>query len=73
MNEVGRKVLIKTVVTTIMIYAMSIFQLPKTWCAEINAMMATFGGDIRGPRTRFIGRVGVHSPKQKTERGVGFR
>lgn len=42
LNNAGREVLIKAVVTSIPTYAMSIFQLPKTWCAEINAMIARF-------------------------------
>lgn len=38
LNNVGKEVLI----TSISTYAMSIFQLSKIWCAEINGIIARF-------------------------------
>lgn len=40
LSHSGKNVLIKTVITDIPTYAMSVFCLPKTWCSEINEMIA---------------------------------
>lgn len=37
-----KDVLIKSVVTTLPTYVMSVFELPATWCEEINSMSAKF-------------------------------
>lgn len=42
LNNGGKEVLIKTVITSIPTYAMSVFQLPITWCKGINAIIARF-------------------------------
>lgn len=40
--HLSKEVLIKSVITVISTYVMSIFKLPKIWCSEINAMTADF-------------------------------
>lgn len=42
LNNVGKEVLIKVVVTTILTYAMSILKLPTTWCSKINSLVEDF-------------------------------
>lgn len=42
LNNAGREVLIKPVITSIPTCAMNVFQLPSTWCAEINTMISRF-------------------------------
>lgn len=51
LNNVGKEVLIKAVITSIPTYAMNFFRLPSTWCAEINAMTKSIlVGDNNGDR-----------------------
>lgn len=42
LSHAGREVLIKSVISSIPAYFMSCFKLPKSWCEEINAMVARF-------------------------------
>lgn len=42
LNNAGKEVLIKSVITLIPTYAMHVFRLILTWCSEINAMIARF-------------------------------
>lgn len=36
LNQTGKEILIKEVITIIPTYAISAFSIPKTWCAEIK-------------------------------------
>ena len=40
--KAGREVLIKIVAQAIPTYSMSLFQLPKTLCSDINSIMAKY-------------------------------
>jgi hypothetical protein len=42
LSQAGREILIKAVIQAIPTYTMSVFQLPKSLCTEINAMMGRF-------------------------------
>lgn len=42
LNNTGKEVLIKVVVTAIPAYVMNVFKLPTTWCSEVNTMIAKF-------------------------------
>lgn len=41
-SKAGRKVLLKTVAQSISTYSMSLFQLPKALCNDINSIMAKY-------------------------------
>lgn len=73
LNNAGKDVLIKAVVTSIPTYAMSIFQLPKTWCAEINAIIAKFWwGSKEGARKLHWKRWELMTISKK-DGGFGFK
>lgn len=58
LNNAEKEVMIKSVITSIPTYAMSVFKLSITLCAEINAMIARFWwGQIMG-KGIYIGRDG---------------
>lgn len=40
LNQAGKEVLMKAVVTVIPSYVMNVFKFPLTWCSEINVMIA---------------------------------
>jgi hypothetical protein len=42
LSHAGKEILLKAVLQSIPAYSMSVFQLPKTLCREINSMMAKF-------------------------------
>ncbi|XP_042950031.1 uncharacterized protein LOC122282138 [Carya illinoinensis] len=53
LSQGGREVLIKAVGMSIPTYAMSCFLFPKSLCKELEMMMASFGGEIRGRGINF--------------------
>lgn len=42
LNNTGKELLIKYVLTTLPTYVKSVSNLPTTWCEEINSMIAKF-------------------------------
>lgn len=42
LNNAGKEVLIKYVITTLPTYVMNVFKLPTSWCEYINSMIARF-------------------------------
>lgn len=58
LNQAGKEVLIKSVITAIPSYVMSIFKLPKTWCSKINALIADFWWGHSTEGRKYIGDDG---------------
>ncbi len=67
LNNAGKEVLLKAVVTAIPTYTMSLFLLPKTWCRERNSLMANFWWGNKN--TAFTGKAGT--PLQRQSRWEG--
>uniref|UniRef100_A0A2N9IFV5 Reverse transcriptase domain-containing protein n=1 Tax=Fagus sylvatica TaxID=28930 RepID=A0A2N9IFV5_FAGSY len=42
LSKAGREILIKAIAQAIPTYSMSCFLLPKTWCSDLNGMMAKY-------------------------------
>jgi hypothetical protein len=73
LSQAGKEVLLKAIIQAIPTYTMSVFQLPKKLCADINSMMSKFwwghkGNDARIPwmSWRKLGRTKVNG-------GLGYR
>lgn len=72
-NQAGKEILIKSMITAIPTYVMSIFKLPKTWCAEINTMIADFWWVRTNEGRKIHWRRWKILIKTKNVRGLGFR
>lgn len=73
MSSAGRELLVKTVAQTLPMYSMQRFLLPKSFCEELNVMIAKFwwSGD---PGKRKIHWLNCRQLcKSKHEGGLGFR
>jgi hypothetical protein len=72
LSQAGKKVLLKVVVQAIPTYTMSVFQLPRTLCRAINAMMSQFwwGHKENGKKIAWMnwGKMG----RSKDIRGLGY-
>lgn len=59
LNNAVREVLIKSIITSIPTYAMNVFQLPSTWCVEINTMISRFWWAQGMGKGKYIGSYGI--------------
>ncbi|XP_030923509.1 uncharacterized protein LOC115950456 [Quercus lobata] len=69
----GREILIKAVAQAIPTYAMSCFQIPKSLCVEMEAMMRKFWWGQRGQESRIAWVSWRRMCKSKLVGGMGFR
>ena len=69
----GREVLIKAVAQAIPTYTMSCFQIPKSLCDEMEAMMRKFWWGQRGQKARIAWVSWRGMCKSKLVGGMGFR
>jgi hypothetical protein len=73
MSQAGKEILIKAVVQAIPMYSMSIFQLPKKLCSNLNSIMCRFWwGRSEGAKgLAWMSWRRLGAPKEKG--GMGFR
>jgi hypothetical protein len=62
----GRAILIKSVISAIPLYYMSIFCIPKTVARKITAMQSRFCGVELLITGKFIGLLGIQWQKKRT-------
>ena len=72
-SKAGREVLLKTVAQAIQTYSMSLFQLPKALCNDINSIMARYwwGQTSNEKKIHWINWKRLCDPKKTG--GMGFR
>ncbi|XP_059458269.1 uncharacterized protein LOC132187853 [Corylus avellana] len=73
LSQAGKEVLLKAVVQSIPTFTMSVFQLPKTLCKEINAMMAKFWWGHKENDSRIAWMSWHKMGMAKESGGLGFR
>jgi hypothetical protein len=73
LSQAGKEVLLKAVIQAIPTYTMSVFQLPKTLCQEINSMMARFWWGHKGNDKRVAWMSWERMGKPKEKGGMGYR
>jgi hypothetical protein len=73
LSQAGKEVLLKAVIQAIPTYTMSVFQLPKQLCSDINSMMSKFWWGHKGNDARIAWRSWTKLGKTKTKGGLGYR
>ncbi|XP_059441892.1 uncharacterized protein LOC132174217 [Corylus avellana] len=73
LSQAGKEVLLKAVVQSIPTYTMSVFQLPKTLCRDINSMMAKFWWGHKENDSRIAWMSWHKMGLAKECGGLGFR
>ena len=69
----GREILIKAIAQAIPTYTMSCFQIPKSLCDEIEAMMRKFWWGQRGQESKIAWVSWKKMCKSKMNGGMGFK
>jgi hypothetical protein len=72
-SQAGKEVLLKAVIQSIPTYTMSVFQLPKTLCKDINSMMAKFWWGHKGSDARIAWMSWERMGRAKVKGGMGYR
>ena len=73
LSQVGREVLIKAVIQTILTYAMGYFKLLMGLCNEIEVIIRKFWWGQRGEKRKIHWLKWNEMTKSKNKGGVGFR
>jgi hypothetical protein len=73
LSQAGKEVLLKAVVQAIPTYTMSVFQLPKTLCKDINSMMAQFWWGHKDNKSKMSWLSWKKMGLAKDSGGLGFR
>jgi hypothetical protein len=73
LSQAGKEVLLKAVVQAIPTYTMSVFQLPKILCKDINSMMSKFWWGHKGNDKKIAWMNWSKMGRGKENGGLGFR
>jgi hypothetical protein len=73
LSQAGKEVLLKAVVQAIPTYTMSVFQLPKTLCRDINSMMSKFWWGHKDNDKKIAWLSWAKMGRSKEAGGLGYR
>lgn len=73
LSQAGKEILLKAVIQAIPIYTMSVFQLPKTMCKDLNSMMSKFWWGLKENNSKAAWMSWERMRKSKESGGLGFR
>jgi hypothetical protein len=73
LSQAGKEVLLKAVVQAIPTYTISVFQLPKTLCKDINSLMSKFWWGHKEDESRIAWMSWSKLGRPKDRGGLGFR
>jgi hypothetical protein len=73
LSQTGKEVLLKAVIQTILTYTISVFQLPKTLCRDINSMMTKFWWGHKQNDKRIAWMSWSKLGRAKEWGGMGYR
>jgi hypothetical protein len=73
LSQAGKEVLLKAVIQAIPTYTMSVFQLPKTLCNDINAMMSKFWWGHKENENKIAWMSWKKLSMAKERGGMGYR
>jgi hypothetical protein len=73
LSQAGKEVLLKAIVQAIPTYTMSVFQLPKKLCSDINSMMSKFWWGHKGNDARIPWMSWEKLGRTKAKGGLGYR
>ncbi|GLT71411.1 hypothetical protein SLA2020_434320 [Shorea laevis] len=73
LSQAGKEILIKAVIQAIPTYTMSVFQLPKSLCKELNGLMNSFYWGHKANEKKITWRSWEKMGQSKKQGGMGFR
>jgi hypothetical protein len=73
LSQAGKEVLLKAVVQAIPTYTMSVFQLPKTLCNDINSMISKFWWGNKENDSKMAWMRWKKMGRTREKGGLGFR
>lgn len=73
LTNAGKEVLIKSVITAIPTYVMSILKIPQSWCTEVNALIAKFWWAASNEDRKIHWKRWDMMTKSKGQGDFGFR
>jgi ribonuclease HI len=73
LSHAGKEILLKAVIQAIPTYTMSVFQLPKTICKEINSLMSKFWWGFKENTSKIAWMSWKRLGKTRESGGLGYR
>jgi hypothetical protein len=73
LSQAGKEVLLKAVIQSIPTYTMSVFQLPKSVCKDINSMMSNFWWGQKEKEAKIASMSWEKLGRPKENGGMGYR
>jgi hypothetical protein len=73
LSQVRREILLKAIIQAIPTYTVSVFQLPKSLCKEINSMMGRFWWGAKENETKIAWMSWNHMGKAKAKGCMGYK